>query len=60
MTDSQIRVLMNDAKRQYRAVQKGRVIGGRDELLQHVREKFYVVDGSLEQEWSQSEVSEEK
>ena len=41
LTDSQIRVLMNDAKRQYRAVKKGRVIGGRDELLQHVREKFF-------------------
>ena len=41
LTDSQIRVLMNDTKRQYRAVKMGRMIGGRDELLQHVREKFF-------------------
>ena len=60
LTDSQIRVLMNDAKRQYCAVKKGRVIGGRDELLQRVIEKIYSLYGSLEQEWSQSELSEEE
>ena len=60
MTDGQIRVMQTHMKEQYRAVKAGRAIGGKEELLQDVRENFYLMIGCLEQEWSQSERSDEE
>ena len=58
--DDHTRATMDDLKRQYRAVKVGRAIGGREELLKEVKCIFYLLMDRLEQEWSQSELSDKE
>ena len=58
--DDHTRAMMDDLKRQYRAAKAGRAIGGREELLKEVTGRFHLMKERLEQEWSQSELSDKE